>query len=212
MTDISKEAVAKMMEGVTEGPWVFAIVSDDEDYGETYEVRGQPDGDGWADVVSSSDDPDDARFIAWAREAVPALSAERDALAAKLAEREAQVERLLAAQLDHEISLEAAEANVTRLEAHIEGTAKDTHKLLMAAEARVAELESIIRGKTFTVDEVAELTAENERLRKGLDDAFLAIVDARSHADPGSLFRVLNELLGKVDDIRRATIQGASHG
>lgn len=56
------------------------------------------------------------------------------------------------------------------------------------------------------LDQLAAARAETERLREALDKAFLAIVEARSHADPGSLFRGLNDLLGKVDDIRRTAL------
>jgi len=48
-----------------------------------------------------------------------------------------------------------------------------------AAEARNAELEALIRGKTFTVDESVELKAENERLRtpQGAAKVLLTISD-----------------------------------
>ncbi len=93
--------------------------------------------------------------------------------------------------------------------------ALDNRHKLEAAEARVTELEALLAA--YQDQTVPDLTAvyiaggmdrrdEVARLRAALDGAFLAIVQARYRADPGPLFRVLNELLGEVDDIRRAAL------
>ena len=68
---------------------------------------------------------------------------------------------------------------------------------VVLGEAIVANVETLF---------AAALEA-NARLRAALDNSFLAIVEAKSHADPGSLFRVLNELLGEVDTIRRSALR-----
>ena len=62
------------------------------------------------------------------------------ALDARVAELEASL-ALVTAGRDHwKARAEAAEASSAQLEAHIEGVAKDTHKLLIAAEAENARL------------------------------------------------------------------------
>ncbi len=80
--ELTPEAVEKMLEGVTPGPW------------RTFEtgVYFDPNSGTWGgfDLRNSPNAESNARFIAWAREAVPALAAERDAIAARLAEVEAQ--------------------------------------------------------------------------------------------------------------------------
>ena len=90
MTDTSTEAVTALLEGVTPGPW-------------------RTDGPPWNQTVWSSEDNrvcfmahtnglDDerdistARFIAAARELVPALSAERDRLAAQVAQLQRELD------------------------------------------------------------------------------------------------------------------------
>ena len=71
----------------------------------------------------------------------------------------------------------------------------------------IAQAPQLALALADVLEREAAKDARIERLRNGLDEAFLAIVDARSHADPGPLFRVLNELLGRVDDIRRAALE-----
>ena len=74
--DTSPEAVAKMLEGVTPGPLSvssyaaaagrgFYVMAGDRFFAQTW----------WG---KQSEAEANARFIAWAREAVPALAAERD--------------------------------------------------------------------------------------------------------------------------------------
>lgn len=100
MTDTSTDAVKKLLDGVTPGPWQSDGVFMDRDH----EVRvAMPDDCGvpmatiaeafhnWNDVtdiaerrISWKEAEANARFIAAARDLVPALLAERDALRGKL--------------------------------------------------------------------------------------------------------------------------------
>jgi hypothetical protein len=86
--DTSAEAVAKVLDGVTDGPWL-------EEFADVYNSAGE--------VVALIDGEylADARFIAAARELVPALSrdleamrAERDAAIARAEQAETRVAEL----------------------------------------------------------------------------------------------------------------------
>ena len=82
--DTSKEAVAALLDGVTEGPWHYG---NDPEGSHKFSVHT-------ADYffVALADncaaEEANARFIAAARSLVPSLAAERDALAARVAELE----------------------------------------------------------------------------------------------------------------------------
>ncbi len=86
--ELTPEAVAQVLDGVTPGPWAVD--------GPPYNQVIWSDAENRVAFMAHSNGLDDARdianarFIAWAREAVPALAAERDALAARLAEVEAE--------------------------------------------------------------------------------------------------------------------------
>jgi len=83
--DITPEAVAKMLDGVTDGPWVydplcpFNAYSDDA----TGYIVATVDGFRYA-PRPEAEKIANARFFAWARESVPALAAERDTLRVQL--------------------------------------------------------------------------------------------------------------------------------
>ena len=86
MVDTSTEAVTKLLDGVTPGPWI-TVKSDVYPEGEcdSWVTIGKQDFDAVALIVNEhiKDDPElkaNARFIAAARDLVPALLAERDAL------------------------------------------------------------------------------------------------------------------------------------
>lgn len=89
MIDTSTEAVTKLLDGVTPGPWD----SEYDDYGEEIWFGGEGCGTwtvGPCFIGGDGHDPDlarimdaDAHFIAAARDLVPALLAERDALKAE---------------------------------------------------------------------------------------------------------------------------------
>lgn len=217
--DITPATVAAMLEGVTDGPWLESETR----LGWWISVSDAP-----FFVVDTKDDEGrhgaiekraDARFIAYAREAVPALSAERDAFRAVLegaeygwidgiakkspeqsyalgvevkertlgiiAERDALESDVTTYQdlgrdliaIGEALSAKLAEVTAERssLSAMFATQAEETQ----AAKARVAELEALIRGKTFTVDESVELKAENERLRtpQGAAKVLLTISD-----------------------------------
>jgi hypothetical protein len=92
--DITPEAVAKVLEGVTPGPWAYNThrevgplhTGDDQAYGMIC--------DAVCEVNFDADHLGNARFIAWAREAVPAIAAERDEWKARAEAAEAEVARL----------------------------------------------------------------------------------------------------------------------
>jgi hypothetical protein len=74
--DMTPEAVAKMLEGVTPGPWRL-----DGDFGvDSDAMHGYVANTGFGPDTEDSvaEASANARFIAWAREAVPAIAAERD--------------------------------------------------------------------------------------------------------------------------------------
>jgi hypothetical protein len=98
--DTSAEAVARMLEGVTPGPWRLILLDTDGhefDRGKVRSLRGQYFGHAieaegshvFLAPHSHADNSHDATFIAWARDAVPALAVERDRLAAQLTEARA---------------------------------------------------------------------------------------------------------------------------
>jgi len=96
MVDISPENTARMLDGVTEGPWTVGEYNDTLGYdcmtGGVRVGRFVLDGADYGQMRCSPENKtppsgmmEDARFIAWAREAVPAL-------AARVAELEARSE------------------------------------------------------------------------------------------------------------------------
>lgn len=140
MTDTTPATVAAMLDGVTPGPWKV----------EAEWNVGDADKSIMHGSVMIDDDAEsyaNARFIAYAREAVPALSAERD-------EYRTAWEADNAALADALLREEALSAKLAEVEQQIGGllrVASDNHVALCRAEA--AEVRN------------AALTAENERLR-----------------------------------------------
>ncbi len=120
--DLSPEAVAKMLEGVTPGPWesrqdedaAWAILHDG-----AFVTYAFP-----TECGAGGDTEANARFIAWAREAVPAL-------ASRLAEVEAQLAEWQASQHYRYIGRDGKPVLARDLEARAE-----------AAEAKLAEVEA----------------------------------------------------------------------
>lgn len=131
--DITPEAVARMLDGVTRTRWIAG--------GPIIYLDGgiQPH---IADLTDMQDAEANAAFIVYAREALPVL-------AARLAELERK--------------LDAAR----QIERNVQSVREHEFQRAETAEARVAELEGVLRGKTFTVDQIAELEAENARLKVG---------------------------------------------
>lgn len=82
MTDTTTEAVQRVLDGVTPGPW--------------HEENGDVcvDGLDYPIAMVGCDHAAAARFIAWCREGVPALAADRDAAVARADAAEAQVSEL----------------------------------------------------------------------------------------------------------------------
>jgi hypothetical protein len=138
MTDISPENVARMLEGVTPGPWHAA---------------GPP----WNQIIYSSsenrvaftahsnglDDDRDlatARFIAYAREAVPALSA-RLAADAKAHEKEIAIWSENYAAIERKLAkVEASNRELAMQSLADLGQAQDAWEAQKAAEAENAKL------------------------------------------------------------------------
>ena len=123
MTDTTTQAVTALLDGVTPGPWAYNThrevgpmhTGDDQAWGMIC--------DPVCEVNFSATHMGNARFIAAARDLVPALLAERDALAAQLAAAEAR----------------AREASLDALAAY--GQAADAHAAQLAAEQRLATCE-----------------------------------------------------------------------
>ena len=147
--DITPENVAKMLDGVTDGPWKTrrSYLSPDTEIeivpakigGKSKPPFGQ-----WAELATVDKDygkfgcgKANARFIAWAREAVPALAAERDALAAAL-------EAIKAQARSDAISEFCANASIGPL-VQVKGLPEDVKRFRMetAVDARRAALEAI---------------------------------------------------------------------
>ena len=82
MTDTSPEAIAALLDGVTEGPW----------WGDELDGVLTAQNDPYHIVAECFGSPDDVLFCAEARQLVPALAAENAALKARVAELEAERE------------------------------------------------------------------------------------------------------------------------
>lgn len=70
MTDVSTAAVERLMDGVTEGPWNIDRAN--------VLFNGSPEMGSRSDLAKVIYHDEDVRFIAAARELVPALAADRD--------------------------------------------------------------------------------------------------------------------------------------
>jgi hypothetical protein len=109
--DLTPEAVAKMLEGVTPGPWIVEYK-----YGTTRLMMG--DSCQMCDETYYPWTPDnlkDWHFIAWAREAVPALAAERDEWKARATAAETKLTHTITAWGNDALRVEELEAEVARL-------------------------------------------------------------------------------------------------
>lgn len=186
--DTSKEAVDRLLDGVTPGPW--------------YSEKEDPN-DGPEDVVTAGDyyvaslhylrgmdEPAaNASFIAAARELVPALAAERDAQTARADAAEAEVSRLKKALVhmtaERDTSLNTAsiwEAELTALRAGqdalvaaaYEAAARWLIRAGMAGDALEDPLATCIRALTpsdATAALDAKLLAERNKARREVHDA-----------------------------------------
>ena len=101
--DTSTESIARLMDGVTPGPWAYAfttasgirisgnrVITGGEEYpsGNSPKIPNDHHWDGGDSIIvpemTHRDNNANARFIAASRELVPALAAERDALRAEV--------------------------------------------------------------------------------------------------------------------------------
>lgn len=111
--DVSKEAVAKMLD---EASGILIHYKEHPDVlDQTIRILGSSETMTLHEMLS-----DMFRFIAYAREAVPALSAERDALAAKLAKAEGALAILSEMHGCEQARAEAAKARNAALTAEVE--------------------------------------------------------------------------------------------
>lgn len=145
--DTSPEAIAALLEGVTAGPWGF-VAQDDFYTGEWHGCGVRDAADQvliWFDDDPSVDDPT-AKFIAAARDLVPALAAERDALLSRAEKAEIDAEFFKgevklrnripatgqeAADLQREV--ERLTAEVTQLKAELKEARVSAQKTLQEA-------------------------------------------------------------------------------
>jgi chromosome segregation ATPase len=148
MVDITPENTARMLDGVTEGPWKPTWIAQETSdwcihaHGSPWQLAYLADGG----LRTGFNTEANARFIAWAREAVPALAAENAALKADVRtyqdtvrDMTAEAEAMKARLAEVEAQLNAVQrAHVIRVEACI--AEEDRAE---AAEARVAELETV---------------------------------------------------------------------
>jgi hypothetical protein len=147
MTDTTTQTIAAMLDGVTPGPWA---VEDEWDVaGPDYGVfRGAP------DIKHDAESAANARFTAWARDAVPALAAERDAAIARAETAEKERESLIEAGIAccngtpnptiPRIDLALSFIKSTRQALKAANQVWQDYKARAeAAEARLAELEAI---------------------------------------------------------------------
>ena len=141
--DLTPATVAKMLEGVTPGPWTSDVCrnvwgSAPGSHGKIANLSDRPQAEGYDEIPEVSVAAN-ARFIAWAREAVPALAAKlaevmsnRDDFVAKLNTRIAALEADSKAARDAASGsfarAEAAEAEVARLREAINLTAEQALK------------------------------------------------------------------------------------
>jgi hypothetical protein len=156
--DITPENVARMLEGVTPGPWCVVKRYSFICHKDTWQVVWYvPNSTALATVLDTggdaASDEADARFIAWAREAVPAL-------AARLAEVEAE---LAASEVSHTAASDLAGIMLTRAEA------------VEAAEARVARLREALIREALIREASDELTRLVAWINEDEDNAFLLI-------------------------------------
>jgi len=170
--DMTPEGVAEMLEGVTPGPWAYNThrevgplhTGDDQAYGMIC--------DAVCEVNFDADHLGNARFISWAREAVPALAAklaeverDRDGLrAAKWAEKHTDtmngMVQMGMARDEAMARAEAAETEVARLRAEL-ADARSVHgaaKVLANAEnhslkpcAKALQVEFAVTGVNWKV-------------------------------------------------------------
>lgn len=172
MVDTSTEAVTKMLEGVTQGPWVVerdTLFGKDDGY--TVDLFE------FTPYDTNERHVEDARFIAAARDLVPALLAERDAQAARADAADADVAR----------RLEMHECAMAERDDCIEDWSKanDRIKALLAErDALKKERDEAMEGwhvihPNITVQDAAETDAE----RFDRADWFWRVMDPDDSAD-----------------------------
>lgn len=182
MIDTSAEAVAKLLDGVTPGPWDAEY----DDYGQEIWFGGEGYGTwtvGPCFIGGDGDDPDlarimdaDARFIAAARDLVPALLAERDALRK---ERDSALGAFDGAQRRHaeaDATIAAAEAIIAvaeTAEAERDALKRENENLRQIDRNVQAAREHEYERAEAALTEVGRLKAERDKFEAALARACL---------------------------------------
>lgn len=151
MTDISKEAVDALLQGVTEGPWMVAGVRGKVEGQSVHNVFRYNAGEKrdeqicavWYDTKTGLG-AKDARFISAARELVPAQAAEIERLRAALDETEAREAALLAANETNRETLLRHNADCDRRIRKAEAERDALAAQLDDANARADRLEAAV--------------------------------------------------------------------
>jgi hypothetical protein len=166
--DLTPEAVAKMLEGVTPGPWTSDVCrnvwgSAPGSHGKIANLSDRPQAEGYDEIPEASVAAN-ARFIAWAREAVPALAAklaeverDRDELrAAKWAEKHTDtMNDMVQMGMARDEAMTRADLSAAR-EAAARREGWDA-----AIEAAAAKVEGMSRTRTYTDEDLGTMTARN---------------------------------------------------
>lgn len=148
MTDTSTKAVTAFLEGVTPGPWVTVEESEGHGWGVSWRIVQSGN---WLNDIAEMVNEQDARFIAAARELVPALLAERDRIAAQVVQLQRELDAAIAA-LDRVRAEGMREANTAHAKAEMaelcEWLAEDedngTLLLLSLSEETLTNLRAIL--------------------------------------------------------------------
>lgn len=212
--DTSKEAVERLLGGVTPGPWTREAQSiyHSGGHGLVAHLKAHEWHRDWPTLERDGD------FIAAARELIPALAAERDAQTARADAAEVREKALLSSyDEERKVMVEnvALKAEVARLTADLDwlkrsifGSANYHPCLLTGNFAEMAQTTEAARVGALARAEAAEaeverLRAENERLREALTTKRDYVKDVATGAlvnvSPVSLVRMAKDDLDMIN-------------
>ena len=210
---MTRETVEKLMSDATPGPWYIQHETDSPELS-IVDDRGffvatahtgvtDPGLSGWqtepnAHLIISVHDIAAALLAAWD---------ERDVLRAALDTDDKMISEITEDVVRWKRRAEAAEANVARLESHIEATAKDIHKLLIAAEAEIAELKLDATARDVRIFELSEELDDAEAKVARLVEAMERIKSSAMWVRGEQAYRefpkyVLNAVRDALSDIK----------
>jgi hypothetical protein len=150
MTDISKEAIERLLDGVTPGSWEWTEIDPDDPDWSACEIEAAD------DYVSTMVlGTDNARFIAAARDVVPALAAERDEWKARAEKAEAERLTFRAVLVGAQYGdIDGIAQNTVEQSTHLGEVVAGITKIIVAERdalaARVAELEAMLQARSGT--------------------------------------------------------------